>query len=407
MTARGRMALTLLRGSMDVYRSRVLLAVAAIAIGISVAAALLLVSTDVGNKVAHELRVYGPNLVLAPAAGELPVGARDLKLGAVAGEPGFGAPERDWLEQERRAGRLEGYATLRYAVARAPASPVSVVIAGTDLAALAGNQPAWRCAAGRPPPSWNGVDALVGASAARDLGATDGSTVPLARVTGTTTEPLSLANVAVIETGGPEDRVVFVRADRLSGDGRFHLALARATGTRDQVLAYAGSARPSGAAGSAVAGAAATATASLRAIKQLSSADGEVLRRLRILLVTVTLVALVAALVCAMSTLADIVLERTNEFALLRALGAGRRQVVRVILTEAAAIGLLGGLAGTAIGIVAAQAIGLGVFHSAIRVAPGVPPLMLLLGIVTALVAALVPLRHALTIEPARALRGE
>lgn len=391
-----RMALAMLRGSLLVHRSRVVLAVAAIAIGTSVAAALLLVSTDVGSKVARELRTYGPNLVLAPAAGELPVGARDLRLGAVVGEPRFGDAERAWLEAERSAGRLNAYAALRYEIAHA--GDATFVTAGTDLEGLSNLYPAWRFTAGTPPAFWGDVDALIGARAAEALGVTTGGRLALELVIGSATRPLAFRNVAVVETGGTEDRLVFVRADRLPDATRFHLALARATGSHDEVLAYAAGALPAQLSHDG---------AALRAIKQLSAADGEVLRRLRLLLITVTLVALVAALVCAMSTLADIVLERTGEFALLRALGAGRGHVLRLLVTEAVAIGLLGGLAGTAIGIVAAQAIGLGVFGSTIRVAPTVPPLMLVLGVATALVASLVPLRHALTIEPARVLRGE
>jgi putative ABC transport system permease protein len=132
-----------------------------------------------------------------------------------------------------------------------------------------------------------------------------------------------------------------------------------------------------------------------------------VLKRLRLLLVTVTLVALVAAILCSMSTLTDLVLERTKEIALLRALGAGRRDLVRLFATEALAIGAAGGATGLVLGVVAAQAIGLGVFGTSIRIAPLVPPAVVALGVVTALVASVLPLRHALAIEPAPVLRGE
>jgi putative ABC transport system permease protein len=108
-----------------------------------------------------------------------------------------------------------------------------------------------------------------------------------------------------------------------------------------------------------------------------------------------------------MSTLTDLVLERTREIALLRALGAGRGDLVRLFAVEAITLGAAGGLVGLAIGIVAAQAIGLGVFGTAIRIAPLVPPAILALGVATALLASVLPLRHALAIEPAPILRGE
>lgn len=397
----------LLRGALIARRGRVVLAVAAIAIGTSVAAALLLVSQDVGAKVERELRAYGPNLVVAPAAGALPLGTRELSLGALGGRARMGAATRSWLAGEEAAGRIVGAATLRYALARRGDAPA--VVAGTDPAALARLYPGWRLepagafAGGQAA----GFDAIAGEEVAGELGlvAGDGATLEVEGPRGP--RPLPLAHVAIAHTGGPEDRQLFVRADRLAealgedGDPdttRFHLALARADGPADSILAYAAARLPD---------AVAREGASLRAVRQLSAGDGEVLRRLRLLLVTVTVVALAAAVLCSMSTLTDLVLERTKEIALLRALGAGRIDLARLFATEALALGAVGGLAGLAIGIVAAQAIGVGVFGTAIRIAPEVPPAIVALGIATALLASFLPLRHALAIEPAPVLRGE
>ena len=93
--------------------------------------------------------------------------------------------------------------------------------------------------------------------------------------------------------------------------------------------------------------------------------------------------------------------------ALLRALGAGRQDLVRLFATEACLLGAAGGVLGLVIGLVAAQAIGLGVFGTTIRVAPFVPPAIVVLGMATALAASFLPVRRALSIEPAPVLRGE
>ena len=69
--SRTKVFLSILRGSLLMRRGRVALAVLAIAIGTSVAAALLLVSRDVGAKVEKELRAYGPNAMLVSASGGL------------------------------------------------------------------------------------------------------------------------------------------------------------------------------------------------------------------------------------------------------------------------------------------------------------------------------------------------
>ena len=389
----------LLRGALFARRGRVLLAVAAIAIGTSVAAALLLVSRDVGRKVTRELRAYGPNLVVASAEGALPVGTRDLSLGSVGGVARLGPGTRAWLAGEVAEGRLVAAVPLRYAVGRRGDHPV--VVAGTDLAALGRLHPEWTL------PPLDGADAIVGAVVASRLNLSrgEGATLEIEGPRGP--RPLGLARVVIAHTGGSEDQQVFVREDRLADalgeapgpeGAPFHLALARADGATDAIVAYAARSLPA---------AARAEGASLRPVRQLSAGDGAVLARIRLLLITVTVVALIAALLCSMSTLTDLVLERTKEIALLRALGAGRRDLVRLFATEALALGAAGGATGLVIGVVAAQAIGLGVFGTSIRIAPLVPPAVVALGVVTALVASILPLRHALAIEPAPVLRGE
>ena len=383
MTKRLRVFLSILRGSLVERRGRVALAVAAIAIGTSVAAALLLVSRDVGSKVQKELRVYGPNAMLAPEGGALGDGTFQ------SNDALFGDPDRQWLAGERTAGRVSAFATLRYGTGRV--GDRAFALAATDLPDLIALYPAWRVTG---PPAG---DAVLGEELARALGIRPGADPTILVATGAEMRPLVLHHVRVVSTGGAEDRVGYVDRQHLAqvtgqDPASFQLALARVEGTSARVLAWAAQPVPDG---------------SLRAIKQLSAADGEVLARLKRLLLTVTIVALLAALLCAMSTLADLVLERTREVALLRSLGAGRRDVLALFASEAVVIGFLGGAVGLAIGIVAAQAIGRGVFGTSIAIAPIALPITLGLGILTALLASLAPVQHALSIEPAPVLRGE
>src|SRR3990170_1155488 len=54
-------------------RRRALWAVFAVALGTAVAAAMLSVSLDVGDRVGNELRSLGANIVISPAADSLPI----------------------------------------------------------------------------------------------------------------------------------------------------------------------------------------------------------------------------------------------------------------------------------------------------------------------------------------------
>src|SRR3972149_2918471 len=54
-------------------RRRALWAVLAVALGTAVAAAMLSVSLDVGDRIGNELRSLGANIVISPAADSLPV----------------------------------------------------------------------------------------------------------------------------------------------------------------------------------------------------------------------------------------------------------------------------------------------------------------------------------------------
>ena len=324
------------------------------------------------------------------------VGARDIPLAGIAPQAAFAEAARSWLESERAAGRISAFATMRYGVAHA--GDRTYVLAATDPADLRALYPGWRFAGPAD------AEAVLGADVAKELGVAAGGTARFEIPDGSASSTLEFARVAIVSTEGGEDRVVFVSRSALArATGQdaapFQLALARIDGPVASVLAY--TARP------LPAGIPLEEGASLRAIKQLSAADGDVLARLRRLLLTVTAVALLAAILCAMSTLADLVLERTREIALLRSLGAGRRDVLALFASEAVVIGLLGGLVGLAIGIVAAQAIGRGVFGTGIAIAPIAIPATLGLGVVTALAASLGPVQHALSIEPAPVLRGE
>ena len=121
---------------------------------------------------------------------------------------------------------------------------------------------------------------------------------------------------------------------------------------------------------------------------------------------------LVAALVIA-NTFQVLVAQRTRTLALLRCVGAGKGQLRRSVLLEAAILGAVASVAGLVLGLVLGQSallvlgrLNLGVpLPSTIQVTLPVVLLPLLVGTVVTVLASLVPAREATRVSPIAALR--
>jgi putative ABC transport system permease protein len=112
------------------------------------------------------------------------------------------------------------------------------------------------------------------------------------------------------------------------------------------------------------------------------------------------------------NTFTMIVTQRTREIALLRAVGATRRQVKRSLLVEAALLGAIASAVGVALGAGVAKglnalmaALGFSLPSTALQIAPRTIWLSLLVGTVVTVVAAIVPARRATKVLPVEALR--
>ncbi len=371
----------LLRAALLRGRGTVLLAVIAVAIGASVASALLHVSGDVSRKLSHELRALGPNLLVVPGAA-VPAAGNQAAAPVVT---------REFLSESRLRARLAAAgleaAPLLYVIARVKGEPVQII--GADLATVRKLHPGWTVGAADAK-TWMGVRLQ------RRLGVAAGE--PLTLEFPATGARMSLDAGAPLEAGSADDEAWWLPladAQALAGmPDRVSLAQARVEG---------------GAAGAAAVTRARETDPQLRVIpiRSLSATEAGLLERMRRLMHLVTAAALVAAGLCAFGSLTDLALERRRELALMKALGAGPRDVLRQFMVEAAAIGAIGGIAGCGFGMLMAEVIGREVFHSAITIRWNVPPLVLLMSLAVAGLSSLGPIRLALAVEPAAVLKGD
>jgi putative ABC transport system permease protein len=110
------------------------------------------------------------------------------------------------------------------------------------------------------------------------------------------------------------------------------------------------------------------------------------------------------------NTFTIILAQRTQETALLRLVGATRRQVFRSVVLEAAVIGLSGSVLGLGVGVL--LALGLPVTLSAVGISSDVPPIMsaptvlvaLAVGVGVTVLSALLPARRGTRVLPVEAL---
>jgi len=115
------------------------------------------------------------------------------------------------------------------------------------------------------------------------------------------------------------------------------------------------------------------------------------------------------------NTMAMAVLERTREIGIMKAVGARNGAILRVYLLEAAAIGLIGGLAGLTLGTLGGATLNLvahkfveipddmRLFHVSVWLAGG----SVLFSMTISMIAGIVPALRASRLDPVRALRYE
>jgi len=385
-------SLRFLLRSLNLRGPAFLLAFLAVTVGATVTATVLNLKTGLKEKMSRELRAYGPNLLIVPgraapgAAGAEAPTLDEAALDAVRDLPGSATSAPVLLA----GGTVEG-------------RPATIV--GADLAALRRLYPSWtiRQAAGEPhdraAPAPGGTaglpGCLLGASLARRAGAVPGGNVEIRAAGRAATLPVS----GVVETGEAEDEQAFVPLallQEITGEaGRVSLLAMSVDGgpeAVDRIGAAIDRSLPQ---------------ARARPLRAIALAQGAILDRLDRMMILLTLVVLVLSGLCLITTLMSMVVERESEIGLARAIGAGDAEIFRMFLGEVGLLGVLGALAGLLFGSGLTRLIGARLFGAAIEPRAGVIPAVLGTSLAICLVAVYLPLRRALSVQPAAALRGE
>lgn len=373
------MYLRMVTSSVTRRRSRVVIALLAVAIGAATLSGLATIAIDIPRQMGRELRSYGANLLVLPAddADRL---STDVLPEVAALLP---------------TGDLVGVAPYRYETVRINSQPF--LAAGTDLEQVRAVSPYWYVE-GRWPATAGEV--LVGQDVAEWIGLEPGDAVALTGVDAVGEDvERDVTAVGVLSTGGSEDALVFMA---LSG-------LEDLTGVSGQVdvveYSVAATAEEIDALAAGITAQVVGATAG--PVTRLTQSDTSVLDTLRSLLALVTVIVLALTMIGVSTTMMAVVTERRTEIGLRKALGADDRGIVAEFLGEGLLVGAVGGVLGAVLGLGLAELISVNVFHRGITLQPLLAVVTVLASVLVAGVACLVPVRRATDVDPAVVLRGE
>ena len=142
-------------------------------------------------------------------------------------------------------------------------------------------------------------------------------------------------------------------------------------------------------------------------VKRVTRSEASVLTKLQSLVLLVTIVVLLLTMICVSTTMTAVVSERRREIGLRKALGATDNSIRLEFLGEGILLGFLGGLVGALFGFAFAQFVSVNVFGSSITFQPLLVPLSIIVSMGIAALSCLLPIKRAVSIDPAKVLKGE
>jgi putative ABC transport system permease protein len=148
-------------------------------------------------------------------------------------------------------------------------------------------------------------------------------------------------------------------------------------------------------------------SARVEQVRPVEQNQGKVLSRVSGLMLLLSLAALLAAALAVSAAMAATILERRQEVGLMKSLGASNMAVAALFLTEAGFLALAGALAGFAAGTVLAHRIGQNIFGSSIAVHPVVLAIVVFAALLVTFAGSAGAVRKAMQFDPAVVLRGD
>ena len=423
----------MLRGLIVRQRGKMIMIALTIALGASLATAMLSVMMDVGDKVNQELKTYGANIVVSPKNASI---LRDLY------ELEDGGEETGSYLREDELGKIKTIFWAFNILDYSPFIDTTVTLPGGGEAQVTGTwfnhhmdlptgesldtgltnlRSWWDITEGEWLDEQAHEDGLmVGAALAEAQGLHAGDVIELTGSHGSH----AFTVVGIFDAGGDEDGQFFAPMDlvqELSGtDGRLSRIEVSALTTPDNELAVKAAQNPKALSISDYETWYCTAyvssicyqiqeviTDSVAApVRQVADSEGDILEKTQLLMVLITILSLIGSALGITNLVTASVMERASEIGLLKAIGAHNSSVSRLVLTQIVITAIFGGVIGYFAGFGFAQVIGHSVFGASIEMRPMVIPIVSILVVVVSLAGSLPAIRTLLKLEPTEVLHG-
>ena len=358
---------------------RVFIIFTALTVGASIVTAMAAVYFDINTKMSQELRTFGANFYIGSADGGM---MNQAELNAIL--------------QKSPDGFIAAASPYLYGVARSDLE--KIVLMGVNFDAMRILAPYWQITGSEINVNFDDRNAMIGKTLAERLHVKVGDSLQLSK---NAVEKHSFNIKGIVEAGDATDNMLIVNVEFaqnwLNKEGVVNNALLnvqneQGTNTVDQFAEKIMQQYPD---------------LTARPIRKVSASEGQILEKIKGLMGLISLVILVLATLCVNTTLIAIVGERSKEFALQKALGAKKFDIIRQISTEILIIAFCAIIIGLGLGYLLAQVLGITVFKSYIDIRLPVLPITVVLSLLVAFVAVIIPTRRALSINVANVLKGE
>ena len=358
---------------------RVFIIFTALTVGASIVTAMAAVYFDINTKMSQELRAFGANFYIGSADGGM---MNQAELNAIL--------------QKAPDGFITAASPYLYGVARSDLE--KIVLMGVNFDAMRILAPYWQITGSAINVNFDDRNAMIGKTLAERLHVKVGDSLQLSK---NAVEKHSFNIKGIVEAGDATDNMLIVNVEFaqnwLDKEGVVNNALLnvqneQGANTVDQFAEKIMQQYPD---------------LTARPIRKVSASEGQILEKIKGLMGLISLVILVLATLCVNTTLIAIVGERSKEFALQKALGARKLDIIRQISTEILIIAFCAIIIGLGLGYLLAQVLGITVFKSYIDMRLPVLPITIVLSLLVAFVAVIIPTRRALSINVANVLKGE